>query len=70
MIARRRNNRHRRTPIPRLAEHIARFTGDQSRVSREAFTRKHNLAAIRAAFADKVYAASEPIRKETTKCRI
>lgn len=56
-------NRKKRTPIPGLAQHIAAFTNGKTNI-------KHELAAIRAAFADKVYAASSRIRKETTQCRI
>lgn len=43
-------NRRRHTPIPGLAQHIAAFNNKREL--------KAELAAIRAAFADRVYAAS------------
>jgi hypothetical protein len=51
----RNRNQHKRTPIPGLALYITAFN-DKRDIKQE-------LAALRAAVADRVYAASEPNMK-------
>ena len=58
-MKRTRRNKPKHTPIPGLANYIVYFNSKRQL--------KQELAAIRAAFADKVYAASIPERSQIEK---